>query len=108
MTTDCLLSYCKFYNGTDEIPKSKVEDPVFRFFWNGERIWYEHTKYDDDFSVALDNYIKSGLTHFAETDDTPVTLKAFLFIYFMHVNEHVRPEDFKDLYTKRYFIQQNV
>lgn len=99
---DALLKFCRYYHKEEKIPQKKAEDPDFRFLWSAERMWYERAKDAYDFSTELDNYIASDMTHFEETDDTPVTMKAFLFCYFSSCNERATLDDFKKFYKEHY------
>lgn len=100
MRTNEVTDFCKYYNGEDEPPQN---DAVFRFFWNVERMWLHRMKSSRyNFDLELDTYLLYGLQHFSEKDDVPITLKAFMCMYFFHVNELVTVEDFKQFYIDEY------
>lgn len=98
MKKEELLKFCRYYHGENEAPKKDAEG---RFFWNTERLWVVRMQDDKyTFSDELEQYIGAQLTHFSEKDDTPITLKALMYQYFLSVNNHVDTEDFKFLYQK--------
>lgn len=94
-----LLKFCRYYHGEKKPPNN---DADVRFLWDSERMWCIKTQAEDSFSIELEVYIDADLAHFRETDDVPVTLKAFMFAYFMKVNERATTEDFKKFYTEHY------
>lgn len=89
---------CRYYKGEDKCPKN-----VKASFWEYERKWVELSL---DASSALEGmlaeYISNGLGAFEQTDNTPISLKAFLFNRYAHWNAGDLISGFKKWYKSSY------
>lgn len=110
MKNDNLLKFCRYYHGEKTVPNKIKVSQNDTAFWETEKKWVELTL-DGDAVLGdiLDEYLEAGLRDFAQTDDTPATLKAMLFNrYGYWLGGHGLHEDaaaFKKFYTAEYIKQ---
>lgn len=84
-----LLQFCRYYKGEKENPYA-LKGGYIGFFWDYERVWVRATINAQEtnssvlFDDMLEEYIRSGLATFQQTDNTPVTLKALLYNRYGH------------------------
>lgn len=95
-----LLKFCRYYHGEKEC---KLKDDQERALWLYERAWVSSMSEEDEtISRYLDEYIERDLTHFCETDNVPVTLKALLFNRYISTSEMTDVDAFKKWYINNY------
>lgn len=97
-----LLKFCRYYKGEDDCPFKN--SPQF-YIWTIERDWISEMGLEDvvsdRMSSALNRYITAGYTDFEKFDNTPITLKAMLFMLIEKWNEGIVKKDtFADFYQK--------
>lgn len=100
-----LLRFCRYYKGEEECPFKN--DHKARL-WDYEKVWlkltlssYENNDADKDLASMLDDYVSAGLSSFAQSDDTPATLKAILYNRYCHWSQG-DVDGFREWYRMRY------
>ena len=93
-----LLKQCRYYQGESVCPES-IKQAGKGLLWFYESVWVERDKgnyQDEDYTIF-------GLTDFATTDTTPLSLKKLLFNRFLHWSGYGNiAEQFKEWYLKHY------
>lgn len=107
MKKEELLKFCRYYHGESAVPDRLKVSQNDTAFWETEKSWVERTlKNDESLGNMLDDYLEAGLREFAQTDNTPATLKAMLFNrYGYWLGGYGLLEDaaaFKQFYTSQY------
>ena len=110
MTRQELLSHCRYYKGEKENPHPY--SPTF-LCWAWEHKWVElsldsekNGEYCESTSILQEcfvEYHKAGLCPFRADDNTPGTLKSFMFNRYLHWNEYGSPDSFKKWYLNEYY-----
>lgn len=104
MKKEDLLKYCRYYNGEENTPYNSDR---LNLIWFQEKKWVEDTmdvnvpmsSIPPTISTPLDYYLGYHMQDFEKFDDTPITLKAYLFMYFLKGNELPLREDFEKFYA---------
>lgn len=92
-TDNTILKYCKHYG------KVKYET----IFSGYEEKWIELSLHDkESLNDLIQYYIRSGLEHFCEYDDTPIGIKAILWNRYEHHDFAPTLEGFADWYKRQY------
>lgn len=83
MTADSLITYCKYYHGEDTCPFG-ADAPTL--FWTLEREWVSMCPSSPAAGAppiieqAVREYLTMGLAALGMDDDTPISLKAYIFL----------------------------
>ena len=104
MDKKSLLSVCRYYKDEKENPFKNNNQATF---WEYEKKWIEFNHTNKDILIsAVQEYINAGLADFEAEDNTPLSLKAFLFDRYSHwlggYGLFVDAEKFKPFYMKKY------
>ncbi len=89
------IKFCRSYKGED----SDSSDRQIQAIIAQERWWVKHSVVGD-IRWALDDYLAYGMREFEQFDDTPATLKAFLFN--RYCSERIDIDGFKKWYKNVY------
>lgn len=90
-----LLRFCRYYNGESDSPYNSGR---LSLIWAQECRWVEDTMNDSDMELYLDIYIRHDMRTFEQFDNIPITLKAYLYVYFLKGNEMPIKKDFDMFY----------
>ena len=101
MQKEDAIKFCKYYKAEKENPYR--QSPSY-YIWIVERMWVNDMILDEVFpimSTHLEHYIKCGFIDLEKFDDTPITLKAYIFsISEKWFERSLSPEEFHDFYLK--------
>lgn len=102
MKKENLLQSCRYYKGEECCPSS-IRLSMKANLWSIERDWVIESQ-NKELPIVLDeaitDYVRAGLASFQMTDDTPLSLKAFIF--FRLRGYAVDAERFKAIYLENY------
>lgn len=105
MKREDYFQFCKYYKGEDESPYGG-KDQNKDMLWFYERLWTfdminEHTEM---IAEMISDYSRVGLAMFSIHDNTPVSLKAYLFNRYAKGSLSMvdAVDDFKRFYKKYY------
>ena len=91
-----LLKYCRYYKGEKECPYESVR---LTLIFNQEKKWVEGMMNKNyPMSDYLDTYYAYKMEDFEVFDDIPLSLKAYLYMFFLKGNELPLREDFEKFY----------
>lgn len=103
MNKDELLKFCRYYKGEKTQPYTG--GTLKGIIWLLESWWVADTletneagEIVDRAAETLGRYINDGLGSFEDTDDVPVSLKAYMYAVHLKDNELPQIEDFKKFY----------
>ena len=102
MKKDDLLKSCRYYKGEERCP-AEFERSIKNTLWAIESDWVAECLLGEVTTVldeAYSDYIRAGLGLFQMADDTPLSLKAFIFYRLR--DSYVDAESFKTLYIENY------
>ncbi len=96
-----LLQFCRYYKGEKDCPYKDTSNSSLG--WNIEMMWVKvHSTNPDVLQKSLSEYIGKGLASFRNTDDTPMSFKAFFLNKYLEEREHDSIQDFKNFYLRLY------
>lgn len=94
------LQFCRYFDGGKEC---SFKDETKATLWKIEANWVDLSlKNAELLHSALADYLAVGLQSFMKMDDTPASLKAFLFNRLTKYGERVDIEGFKKFYKQYY------
>lgn len=102
-----LIYLCRYYHGQEKNPY-EGKNPELESLWFYESSWVTHMEHGIDSEYAetlgeyLIEYINAGLRNFRDTDQIPISLKAFIFNRFMRGSMDGDTEPFKKFFNKYY------
>ena len=100
MDRNSYLQFCRYFDGSKVCP---FKDETKATLWKIEANWVVFSlKNADILHSALADYLAAGLQSFEKMDDTPASLKAFLFNRLTKYEERVDIEGFKKFYKQYY------
>lgn len=102
MKKEELLKACRYYKGEENCPE-RFKAIMKSNLWAIERDWVMESQ-SKELPVVLDeaisDYVLAGLANFQMADDTPLSLKAFIY---QRLREYrVDAERFKSIYLENY------
>lgn len=95
-----LISFCRYYKGQDKDPYTNDQEKSF--MWVLEKGWVECYQSDEGkerLASYINDYSNDGLSQFEMRDNTPASLKAYLYNRFQQWNEG---DGFEQWYTDIY------
>ena len=100
MQSQDLLQYCKYYKGESRNP---FQDKTLALIWEAENYWAHagETNNVETLTNYLQEYFQAGLAEVGINDDTPITLKALLYIRYRQ-QQGLTPAEVKEAFSSFY------